>query len=655
MSRHTFYRNKKYSTTDLSDSEDEDWDNSYDNSVSPSGKEYMFGYRASAKEQEEEEDEDLLIKCVDQLHSTINSSNYTEEELIEAVREANYSVSGAIKHLAHRSGNDDLLFGFEESPKKSYAPTKTQPPKAQPAASQRGPSNIASNLNTRGKPNVTGKKVNAVQGTVTATLASTTKAAASGNTKPFDFSSPSPDDIVLQTQGQAFSKKKDVPKAPTGGQKFQGKSRLQEQQERLAKGEKLQNSQDDIGAPPGLTVSTTLYGSTGINRDVARAMEKKQVKQHNDARRTQILKSIKESEESSDSKAHINLVVIGHVDAGKSTLMGHLMVLSGEVSEKTINKYERDAKVIGKGSFHFAWVLDEHAEERERGVTIDVSVNSFQTKTKQITLLDAPGHKDFVPNMISGAAQADVAVLVINASDGEFERGFKDDGQTKEHVVLAKSLGVSFLIVAINKLDSVDWSETRYNELIEAVSPFLRRTGFPASSVIYIPCSGLVGENLTSQNSELLKAWYKGPTLIDAIDQLKPPVRAVENPCRFVVSDVYRDNLSGMGVCVGGKVESGFLAKKDQLLVLPINELCTIKTIKFHNDSVEYAAAGSNIDIGLLNIEMNMLQVGSVLCDPLDPIPLVTSFKAQIITFNPQPPILRGTQVCDRYFPLLIT
>ena len=220
----------------------------------------------------------------------------------------------------------------------------------------------------------------------------------------------------------------------------------------------------------------------------------------------------------SEGKPHINLVVIGHVDAGKSTLMGHLLYLLGFVSKKTIHRYETDSKKIGKNSFLYAWVLDETQEERSRGITMDIAQSRFETQNRVVTLLDAPGHKDFIPNMITGATQADVALLVVDATKGEFETGFESGGQTREHTLLIRSLGISQLGVVVNKLDNCDWSQQRYEEIVTKLSAFLKQVGFKDQDVSYVPCSGLTGENLmTRSKNELLCLWYSGPSLVEII------------------------------------------------------------------------------------------------------------------------------------------
>ena len=217
-------------------------------------------------------------------------------------------------------------------------------------------------------------------------------------------------------------------------------------------------------------------------------------------------------------KPHINLVVIGHVDAGKSTLMGHLLYLLGFVSKKAIHRYETDSKKIGKNSFLYAWVLDETQEERSRGITMDIAQSRFETDKRVVTLLDAPGHKDFIPNMITGATQADVALLVVDATKGEFETGFESGGQTREHTYLIRSLGISQLGVVVNKLDNCDWSQDRYNDITSKLSAFLKQVGFKEQDVTYVPCSGLTGENLHQRSKlEALCSWYSGPSLVEII------------------------------------------------------------------------------------------------------------------------------------------
>ncbi|XP_012965632.1 HBS1-like protein isoform X1 [Mesocricetus auratus] len=355
-----------------------------------------------------------------------------------------------------------------------------------------------------------------------------------------------------------------------------------------------------------------------------------------------------ELEKRQGGKQLLNLVVIGHVDAGKSTLMGHMLYLLGNVNKRTMHKYEQESKKAGKASFAYAWVLDETGEERERGVTMDVGMTKFETTTKVITLMDAPGHKDFIPNMITGAAQADVAVLVVDASRGEFEAGFETGGQTREHGLLVRSLGVTQLAVAVNKMDQVNWQQERFQEITGKLGHFLKQAGFKESDVAFIPTSGLSGENLItrSQSSELTK-WYKGSCLLEQIDSFKPPQRSIDKPFRLCVSDVFKDQ--GSGFCVTGKIEAGYIQTGDRLLAMPPNETCTVKGITLHDEPVDWAAAGDHVILTLVGMDIIKINVGCIFCDPKEPIKACTRFRARILIFNIEVPITKGFPVLLHY------
>ena len=336
-----------------------------------------------------------------------------------------------------------------------------------------------------------------------------------------------------------------------------------------------------------------------------------------------------------DGKHHINVVVVGHVDAGKSTIMGHILYKLDAVPQRLIHKYEKDSKASGKQSFHFAWVLDETEEERERGVTMDVAVTYFATKTKQVTLLDCPGHRDFVANMITGATQADAAVVVVNAVNGEFEAGFSPNGQTKEHIVLLRSVGVSQLIVAVNKMDSVNYCEERYQGIKAELSGFLRQSGFKDDAVTYIPIAGLPGENLTETTVPELKAWWSGGSLLSAIDGLHPPERLVEYPLRVCVSDVMKQSTT-LGLSVGGKISTGRLQTGDKVILHPVGETATVKGIERSARGVDEAVAGDNVEIGLSHVDPTNLSVGLVMCGAADPHPvkICQRFEAALVMFS---------------------
>lgn len=352
------------------------------------------------------------------------------------------------------------------------------------------------------------------------------------------------------------------------------------------------------------------------------------------------------SKERGSEKDHLYIVIIGHVDAGKSTLMGRLLCELGEVSQKTMHKYEQESKKIGKQSFMYAWVLDETGEERVRGITMDVGRSQFETKTKKVTILDAPGHADFIPNMITGAGQADVALLVVDATRGEFESGFDFGGQTREHALLVRSLGVKELAVAVNKLDTSNWLQERFNEIVTKLKAFLKQAGFKDTDVTYVPCSGLTGENLVKPPSEpeLLK-WYSGPCLLDVIDKFKVPLRPVAKPFRMPVNDIFKG--TGSGFCVAGRIENGIVNKGDKVLVCPTKEMAEVRSISINDMSHNVAFAGDQVSVTLSGIDMQNVSVGYILSDPVQQVPVCTKFEARLVVFNIKVPITKG-------FPVLI-
>ena len=351
----------------------------------------------------------------------------------------------------------------------------------------------------------------------------------------------------------------------------------------------------------------------------------------------------------SSSKPLINLVVIGHVDAGKSTLMGRLLCDLGLISKKTMHRNETDSKKTGKSSFLYAWVLDETEEERSRGITMDIATSRFETKSKKIVILDAPGHKDFIPNMITGAAQADAALLVVDATNGEFEAGFDAGGQTREHTMLVRSLGVSQLIVVINKLDNVKWSQERYAEIESKLRVFLKKTGFKDSDVRFVPCSGLTGENLAAKsvNSELTK-WYSGESLIQLIDSFKPPERIVTKPFRMSISDVFKGMVAG--VSVSGRIDAGMIKLGDKVICMPSGETGSIKSITIEEEPVTQAFSGDQVVLILANSDHLKITIGSLLCDLNQPCPVCSKFEARVVTFGSMPyPITQGLPVIIHY------
>ena len=288
-------------------------------------------------------------------------------------------------------------------------------------------------------------------------------------------------------------------------------------------------------------------------------------------------------------KPHINLVVIGHVDSGKSTTTGHLIYACGGIDKRTIERFEKEANDIGKGSFKYAWVLDKMKAERERGITIDISLWKFQTEKYNFTIIDAPGHRDFIKNMITGTSQADVAILIIAAGTGEFEAGYSKNGQTREHALLANTLGVKQMIVCINKMDdkSVNYSEARYNEIKTEMTSFLSKVGYQKveERIPFIPISGFNGDNMLERSPNM--PWYKGPTLIEALDAIHPPKRPVDKPLRLPLQDVYK--IGGIGTVPVGRVETGILKPGMTVVFAPVGVSSEVKSVEMHHESIPQA------------------------------------------------------------------
>ncbi|MEM1582596.1 MAG: translation elongation factor EF-1 subunit alpha [Candidatus Bathyarchaeia archaeon] len=348
---------------------------------------------------------------------------------------------------------------------------------------------------------------------------------------------------------------------------------------------------------------------------------------------------------SKPEKPHLNLIVIGHVDHGKSTTMGHFLYLTGTVDERTIRTYEEEAKKLGKESFKFAWILDNLKEERERGLTIDLRYLKFETPKFFFTIIDAPGHRDFVKNMITGASQADAAVLVISAKRGEFEAGIGPGGQTREHAFLSFTLGVRQLIVLVNKMDdpTVNWSEERYNEIKNEVSRMLRLVGYNVAKIPFIPVSGWLGDNLVKPSPNM--AWYKGPTLYEALDLFEIPPKPVEKPLRLPIQDVY--SITGVGTVPVGRVETGVLKEGDKIVFMPSGKVGEVKSIETHHVRIPRAEPGDNIGFNVRGVAKTDIRRGDVAGPPENPPTVAREFIGQIIV------IYHPTAIAAGYTPVL--
>jgi len=344
-------------------------------------------------------------------------------------------------------------------------------------------------------------------------------------------------------------------------------------------------------------------------------------------------------------KIHINIVVIGHVDSGKSTTTGHLIYKCGGIDKRTIEKFEKEAQEMGKGSFKYAWVLDKLKAERERGITIDIALWKFETEKYYITIIDAPGHRDFIKNMITGTSQADCAVLIVAAGTGEFEAGISKEGQTREHALLAYTLGVKQLIIGVNKMDSTTppYSEARFKEIEKEVSSYIKKIGYNPKAVAFVPISGWNGDNMleASDNMPWFKGWSierkegnaSGKTLLNALDSILPPTRPTDKALRLPLQDVYK--IGGIGTVPVGRVETGIL-KPGMVVTFAPNPITTeVKSVEMHHESLPEAVPGDNVGFNVKNISVKDIRRGNVAGDSKnDPPKECKTFYAQVIILN---------------------
>jgi len=345
-------------------------------------------------------------------------------------------------------------------------------------------------------------------------------------------------------------------------------------------------------------------------------------------------------------KTHINIVVIGHVDSGKSTTTGHLIYKCGGIDKRTIEKFEKEAQEMGKGSFKYAWVLDKLKAERERGITIDIALWKFETPKYYITIIDAPGHRDFIKNMITGTSQADCAVLIVAAGTGEFEAGISKNGQTREHALLAYTLGVKQLIVGVNKMDNTEppYSGPRFDEIKKEVSGYIKKIGYNPDTVPFVPISGWHGDNMLEESAKMswYKGWsvkksdkkeYKGSTLMDALDNIDPPKRPTDRPLRLPLQDVYK--IGGIGTVPVGRVETGVLKPGMVVTFAPVNLTTEVKSVEMHHQAMDEAVPGDNVGFNVKNVSVKDVRRGNVAGDSKNDPPLETEeFKSQVIILN---------------------
>lgn len=339
-----------------------------------------------------------------------------------------------------------------------------------------------------------------------------------------------------------------------------------------------------------------------------------------------------------DPREHLNIVFIGHVDAGKSTLSGQILYITGCVDKRTIEKYEREAKEKNREGWYMAYIMDTNEEERTKGITVEVGRAHFETEKKRYTILDAPGHKNYVPNMIQGASQADVAVLVISSRKGEFEAGAERGGQTIEHAQLAKTLGVQRLVVVVNKLDDPSvalpggkWDKARYDYIVNSLLPAFKACQYNVKrDITFLPIAALYGKNIRDRCSKEECDWYDGPTLFEVLDAIPAPDRNPELPFRMPIMDKYRD----MGTIVMGRSEAGLVQVGDVLQIMPNRQRVKVEALYRDEKEVPAALAGENLRLRLTGVDETDVSTGFVLSSIKNPVPCVTQFEAQIMVLE---------------------
>ncbi len=340
----------------------------------------------------------------------------------------------------------------------------------------------------------------------------------------------------------------------------------------------------------------------------------------------------------------MNLVVTGHVDNGKSTIVGHLMVDLGVIDQRTIEAFAKESEATGKGdTFKYAWVLDSIKDERERGITIDLAFQKFETSKYFYTLIDAPGHRDFIKNMITGASEADAAILVVSVKPGETEAATDPGGQAREHAFLSRTLGVSQIVVALNKMDDANWAEARYTEVKELVERMLKMVGYNTSKVHFVPVSGWKGDNLVKKSENM--PWYKGPTLAEALDLFDAPEKPIGKPLRIPIQDVY--SITGVGTVPVGRVETGVVKANDKVIVMPSGVTGEVKSIETHHTQMESAEAGDNIGFNLRGVDKKSIHRGDVIGPVSNPPNVAKEFEAQVIIIH------HPTAMAPGYTPVL--
>lgn len=331
-------------------------------------------------------------------------------------------------------------------------------------------------------------------------------------------------------------------------------------------------------------------------------------------------------------KPHMNLIFIGHVDHGKSTTVGRLLYETHVITDRDIQRYKELTQQMNRPTFEFAFVMDQLKEERERGITIDIMHRDFQTPKYYFTIIDAPGHRDFVKNMITGASQADAAVLVVSAVDGV-------QAQTREHAILANVLGIAQMIVGVNKMDAANYDQKKFEEAKSNVQQLLKSLGYRnVDAINFVPYSALAGDNVAAKSDKM--PWYNGPTLLGALDLLTVPAKPTDKPLRLPIQDVY--SISGFGTVPVGRVETGVMKPGDQVIIMPSGAKAEVKSIEMHHQQLQKAEPGDNVGFNIKGVDRKDVKRGDVVGPTSNPPMVVSEFKAQIIILHHQNVIAKG-------------